>query len=458
MEIDNKVLRIKLEDFATFLEKELNNKYAQGLEGLRDRFQTLMVIFKDIMTYTQEIYVQAIVESIMFVLNMIINEYSTKVLDNVFVQEFLSHIQERVEFIYSQFHLLEQMDLKDKKSSSKLKFCLRRLNILELINSLCQKIAVLILKIPPSIIEIQKRYDLSMPLLKFISDAFFKLRDPVNKYIERLSDMRLLKNMMIRKHTKESIANFLSVLCPRDQENSNQGSSGGASTKTQKTKREQIFEELNTMIGFTKRLEFQIRKCLDTPIKLFKIIRSSQTKQHPYGKDLLSDDLKQDDLNKIYKYTQNLTGNPFTLVDFHLADANLNELIHSIQLLDQQKLLQKELLMQPLIREGFEEIQPFDMNEFKDYVEKVKKINNKIRMIYEFQAYDLDPNNSLRSKDIQDLIDSLKFQHDFIYEIEHLYKLYLQIKARVEKFCNKEFIQINSDYNCIEVFIEEFQK
>ena len=88
--------------------------------------------------------------------------------------------------------------------------------LLEIINSLCKKIAVLILKIPPSIIEIQKRYELTLPLLRFISDALLRLRDPVSKFIEKLNDMRNLKNLMMKKHTKEAIANFLSVICPRD--------------------------------------------------------------------------------------------------------------------------------------------------------------------------------------------------------------------------------------------------
>jgi hypothetical protein len=39
-----------------------------------------------------------------------------------------------------------------------------------------------------------------------------------------------------------------------------------------KTKRENIFEELNLMIGLYKKLEFQIKQSCDTPLKLFKIL------------------------------------------------------------------------------------------------------------------------------------------------------------------------------------------
>ena len=62
--------------------------------------------------------------------------------------------------------------------------------------------------------------------------------------------------------------------------------------------------------------------------------------------------------------------------------------------------------------------------------------------IYEFPNYDLDPNNSLKTRDIQELIDTLKSQHDFIHESEVLQKLFYQIKSRCEKFCSREFLPI----------------
>ena len=56
MEVEiKKPMRIKIEDFNSFLEKQLMLKYSAGIEGLKDRFQTLMVIFKDIMQFTQDI-------------------------------------------------------------------------------------------------------------------------------------------------------------------------------------------------------------------------------------------------------------------------------------------------------------------------------------------------------------------------------------------------------------------
>jgi hypothetical protein len=74
----------------------------------------------------------------------------------------------------------------------------------------------LILKIPPSIIEIQKRHELTLPLLKFQTDVTLHMREPTLRFLEKLSDLRSLKNLIVRKHMKDTINNFLAVVCPRD--------------------------------------------------------------------------------------------------------------------------------------------------------------------------------------------------------------------------------------------------
>ncbi len=64
------------------------------------------------------------------------------------------------------------------------------------------------------------------------------------------------------------------------------------------------------------------------------------------------------------------------------------------------QIIYHQLISDVLIREGFEELAPFDISEFKEYVEKMKKIHQKLRSIYEFEMYDLDPQNNLHTKDI----------------------------------------------------------
>jgi hypothetical protein len=44
-----------MESSPQFLESELMRKFGSGLQGLKDRFQTLMTHLKDILQYTIEI-------------------------------------------------------------------------------------------------------------------------------------------------------------------------------------------------------------------------------------------------------------------------------------------------------------------------------------------------------------------------------------------------------------------
>ena len=63
----------------------------------------------------------------------------------------------------------------------------------------------MILRIPPSLIEIHKRAELSMPLLVFISEVLQRLKDPTLKFLDRLSELRMLKQTMDRRNTKNAI-------------------------------------------------------------------------------------------------------------------------------------------------------------------------------------------------------------------------------------------------------------
>ncbi len=108
-----------------------------------------------------------------------------------------------------------------------------------------------------------------MPLLVFISEVLQRLKEPTLVFLEKLKDFRTFKALMDRRKYRETIGQFLSVVCPRDQELAKQA--GPNNMSSLKTKREQIFEELNQMIAYTKRLEFEITRCIDTPLRIFRI-------------------------------------------------------------------------------------------------------------------------------------------------------------------------------------------
>lgn len=60
---------------------------------------------------------------------------------------------------------------------------------------------------------------------------------------------------------------------------------------------------------------------------------------------------------------------------------NVGEFVHSLQVLEQQKngAINKELMLQPLMREGLEEVQPCDIPELKEYLERVRKLQAKVK-------------------------------------------------------------------------------
>ena len=98
------------------------------------------------------------------------------------------------------------------------------------------------------------------------------MRDPVVKFLEKLAEFRSMKSHMDRRNYKEVIAKFLSVICQKDHDQAKATNQQIPNNPNLKTKREQIFEELNQMIAYMKRLEFEIKRLLDTPVKMFKIL------------------------------------------------------------------------------------------------------------------------------------------------------------------------------------------
>jgi hypothetical protein len=83
-----------------------------------------------------------------------------------------------------------------------------------------------------------------------------------------------MKQSMEKRCYKEVIAKFLSVICQRDHDMAKLNGVQSLPSANFKTKREQIFEEMNQMIAYMKRLEFEIRRLIDTPIKMFRLIQA----------------------------------------------------------------------------------------------------------------------------------------------------------------------------------------
>lgn len=72
----------------------------------------------------------------------------------------------------------------------------------------------------------------------------------------------------------------------------------------------------------------------------------------------------------------------------------------------------------PLIREGIQEIQDFDVSKVKEHLEAAKAMLQKINDIFLFEDYDADPKNNLQSTQIREMIYALMMQYEFLYQNE----------------------------------------
>ena len=109
----DKVKEVQVVVLPLYLSEHLEAKYASGLQGLRDRFTTLFLMFKDILDLTLELREKVVIQnpkqsegavildSILYVLNlMLTGEESDSALALANLEQTLAKAKERVEFIY----------------------------------------------------------------------------------------------------------------------------------------------------------------------------------------------------------------------------------------------------------------------------------------------------------------------------------------------------------------------
>ena len=101
-----------------------------------------------------------------------------------------------------------------------------------------------------------------------------------------------------------------------------------------------------------------------------------------------------------------------------IREVNFEDLLDVVSILDQQKPMIRFLKQYPLFREEIIPIKDFDVEVVKNNLISAKKILQKIDMIYYFEHYDLDVKNNLKSSEVKELIDGLKFEYEFIYQNE----------------------------------------
>jgi hypothetical protein len=75
------------------------------------------------------------------------------------------------------------------------------------------------------------------------------------------------------------------------------------------------------------------------------------------------------------------------------------------------------------------------VTKFKEYTEKARKIHQRLQLIFDFEEAteptEKDP-DFIKQKEIQQLINSLKMQQEFLFEFETTSHAYLETKTRAE--------------------------
>jgi len=70
------------------------------------------------------------------------------------------------------------------------------------------------------------------------------------------------------------------------------------------SKSEAFFEEINQVVAYFCKLMQEIRKLLDTPLKMFNLIKVKGTKA------MLNEELKQDEINRVLRLATSLSSRP----------------------------------------------------------------------------------------------------------------------------------------------------
>ena len=190
-EYDSEILKLKIETFLPWLEEKFAQKYQINLEGLRERFVGIYTLFKLILEQVIEIdkilqeesqsqksdnstYLshKPLLDNMILLLTMMAKEFSI-CLDLEFVEHFFLSLEERLKIFIAHLHQIFHISHQDPNISNRIAQCTKIIdNAINLI--------------PNSVIDLQKRAELSVPLLKYIKDSKNMFKIPIKKLREEI--------------------------------------------------------------------------------------------------------------------------------------------------------------------------------------------------------------------------------------------------------------------------------
>lgn len=412
--MSNEILKLTIENFIPFLEQKFNDKFESSLESTKERLVGIFTLFKLILEKIVEIdhilsedineqnvyaLYKPLLDNMIRLLEMMLKEFP-ECLDLEFVEFFFSSVQERLQIFLAHFHQLFHLNYQDPIINNK-------------INKSLKVIDNAISLIPQSVIELQKRAELSVPILKYIKDCKGMFKLPIKKLKD---EIQLLSN-------NKSFEDFETVM--EDVRNRSKG--------TLKF-RIDFVEKMIDLVKEASQYQFELNKMLKPYYAMANAIKIK-------GKKFFNDSLKSTDQAKLLKYVTLLLRSDFD--NNVLPTIDVNELAYIIKLMQAQSSLVQEY-KKSLIK-GVEEFKLLNPVEFEVTIEKYKSVMNEINNFQEFVQKNFEVIKFNKEtinqviKDIKRVVDKYKEFQSGIYTYQEILELFHKVRDLAGKFCFNEF-------------------
>jgi hypothetical protein len=423
--MDSELIKISLEQFIPWLDKKFNEKYESSLEGLKERFVGIYTLLKLILEKVMEIHdvlksdntdtsifstYKPLLDNMIRLLDAMLKEFP-ECLDLEFVEYFFISVQERIQIFLAHFHQIYHIQHTDP-------------NIIGKLNKINKIIDNAIILIPESVHDIQKRAELSVPLLKYIKDIKVQFKTPLKKLKEEIQILSQNKSYEEYEIVMEDVKNR---------------SKGNMKFK---------LEFVNKMIDLVKeacQYQFELNKMIKPYYNMANCIKTK-------GKKYLNENLKTTDQAKLLKFVTLLLRHDF--INNILYTIEVNELVYIIKLLEAQNSLVNEY-KKSLIK-GVDDFELMNPVEFEIIVEKYKQVMNEINTFQEFAQrnfeltkFNKDIINQIL-KEIKRVVDKYKEFQNGIYHYQEILELFQKLRNMAGKFCFTEFgvkVELICEYN-----------
>jgi hypothetical protein len=428
---EKEIIKLKTEDFIPWLDQQFSKKFEISLEGLRVRFIEIYNLFKIIfeqillldhtlmeesknqntnISYDKEYNYQdkPLIDNMIMLLNMILKEF-TECLDLEFVEHFFRSVEERLKLFRVHFHQI-------------LHFHHSEIKIEEKINKYKKIIDNALNLIPNSVIELQKRAEMSLPLLKYIKDCKTMFKTPLKKLKEEI-------NFLAEDKSYEEYESLMDDMKNRSQ----------SSIKLK-------LDFINKMIDLVKvnsQIQFELNKMLKPYYSMSSLVRIKGK-----GKKFFNENLNSNERAKILNYANLLSKSDFC--NNFLPNLDFNEVIHILKCFETQSNLVSEY-KKTLIK-GIEEYKLINPVEFEIIIEKYKSVLEEVNN-YQESAMKYFENIKMNKEFVTQIKNIVKKYTEFqngVYHYQSILELFQKIRNLVTKFCYSEFnlkVEIICEYN-----------